>query len=67
MKQLENATVLSNQPILLLEKASVEIADQDECQMIDEFSNNWVQAWREAVKIPKKPRKGWELHVHINW
>jgi hypothetical protein len=67
MKRLENAAVLLNQPIVLLEKAPVEIADQDECQMIDEFSNKWVQAWREAAKIPKKPKKGWELHVRITW
>jgi hypothetical protein len=33
-----------------LTETLVENADQDECQLMDELNEEWVQAWRQAVK-----------------
>jgi hypothetical protein len=50
VKEPKNVAELSSRVAIQLAEVLTEKADPDECQLIDELNEEWVQAWREAVK-----------------
>jgi hypothetical protein len=67
MKQSKNVAELLPYVTVQLNEASVEKADPDECQLIDESDKKWVQAWREKVKAIGKREEGLQLSIHLIW
>ena len=57
MKQAEKKAKLSAHSVVQLTETLVENADQDECQLMDELNEEWVQAWRQAVKATVKHKR----------
>ena len=57
MKQAEKMAKLSAYVVVRIPETPVENTDQDECQLMDELNEEWVQAWRETDKKHKRALK----------
>jgi len=52
-------------PLIIAEpEESIEIVDQDELQLKDEMSKEWVEAWRKEIKKDRKRNKRMSNRPH---